>query len=525
VGAAAAAALVDDMRADGLNPDVPVASALICAYGVLGQFTNAERMLHAVEAVTAAAYNAAPGAEAVRGGYRSGGDGGGGWGGGRGEGGGGGERVDEDGGGWAAAAVETSRGEHSQQPVADDTTGSSASFRQVLQQQEWRLRAGGEGGSGGSMDGYRARPVAPPRPDPKLYTEYLIAACRCGRPEAAIEVFESHNFPRTSYTCTAAIKAYGECQQWEKAEELYQLMARSSARNVAAMAPSGITHSALLSAYEKCGQWQRAVMFLTQIRAAEDEAAAAEAMAATAAAIRAANAAGEEKAGGRGASPSFPFFHSRSVASSVGKKGGRNGLEPKRAKGRVKVQEIHYNIAMSACGKCGEWARAEIIFNEMNKYGVPPSAVSYSTLIAAYGAAGEEERANKRFKEMVDVSPPLVPDDYTFVGLMLAPAGRGDIPMCLEIKRQMPAYGVKPTVHVYNELMRAADVAARYELAVEFYQQMIVRGITPNVTTEELLRGVGRKGVDFYEDQQLAASFGTLVAGLIAMAGMVSGNW
>jgi hypothetical protein len=36
---------------------------------------------------------------------------------------------------------------------------------------------------------------------------------------------------------------------------------------------------------------------------------------------------------------------------------------------------------------------------------------------------------------------------------------------------------------------------------------------------------VGRKGVDFYEDQQLAASFGTLVAGLIAMAGMVSGNW
>ena len=28
-------------------------------------------------------------------------------------------------------------------------------------------------------------------PDAKLYTEYLIAACRCGRPEAAVESFES----------------------------------------------------------------------------------------------------------------------------------------------------------------------------------------------------------------------------------------------------------------------------------------------------------------------------------------------
>ena len=47
VGAAAAAALVEDMRSDGIIPDVPIASALICAYGVLGQFTNCQRMLRA----------------------------------------------------------------------------------------------------------------------------------------------------------------------------------------------------------------------------------------------------------------------------------------------------------------------------------------------------------------------------------------------------------------------------------------------------------------------------------------------
>ena len=37
-------------------------------------------------------------------------------------------------------------------------------------------------------------------PDARLYTEFIIAACRCGRPSSAVEVFQSPNFPKTSYT-------------------------------------------------------------------------------------------------------------------------------------------------------------------------------------------------------------------------------------------------------------------------------------------------------------------------------------
>jgi pentatricopeptide repeat protein len=278
------------------------------------------------------------------------------------------------------------------------------------------------------------------------------------------------------------------------------------------MAPTSITHSALLSAYEKCGQWQRAVMFLTQLRAAEEESKTA---AVTAAAGEAAGVAGATFATGSDSGSERGSF---AAGGGGNKKGGA---------AKVIVKEIHYNIAMSACGKCGEWARAEILFNEMLKYGIAPSSVTYSTLIAAYGHAGEDERAHKRFKEMLAVSSPqrLLPDDYTFVGLMLAPAGRGDIPTCVDIKRQMTALGVDPTVHVYNELMRAADVSVRYELAVEFYQQMVAEGVEPNATTQELLQSVGKKGVEFYEDQQLAASFGSLVAGLVGVAGMVVGRW
>jgi len=366
VGASAAAALVEDMRGDRLVPDVPVASALICAYGVLGQFNNAERMLHAAEAAVRA--------------------------------------------------------------------------RQA--------KAREKEGAGGSKKPQKERP------DARLYTEFLIASCRCGRPDAAARVFESEHFPRTTYTCTAAIKAYGECDMWQKAEELYVLMTRSGK----SLAPTTITHTAMLSAYEKCGEWRRAVSLLQQLREA--------------------------------------------------------GSPP----------ETHYNVAMSACGKAGEWREAETLLALMREDGATPSSVTFSVLIAAYGRGDREDKANISFKEMLDAG--LKPDDYTFVGLMLAPATRGDLATCMEIKRFMKnKHGVEPTVHVWNECVRAADACAAYETAVDIYQDMVKAGVEPNATTRELLTRVGKNGVEYYEDKRIAASFGTLVASLVGVAGMMAGRW
>ena len=155
--------------------------------------------------------------------------------------------------------------------------------------------------------------------------------------------------------------------------------------------------------------------------------------------------------------------------------------------------------------------------------GLVPSAVTYSTLIAAYGYSGEQDRAETKFKEMLRRG--LKPDDYTFVGLMVAPASRGDFASCLDIKERMGALNVTPTVHIYNELIRAADISKNYELALQIYQMMVNNGIQPNATTRNLVHGVGKKGVEFYEDQQTAANFASLVAGLVGVAGMMAGRW
>lgn len=345
------------MKQDRLVPDVPVASALICAYGVLGQFQNAERMLYAAESA-------------------------------------------------------------------------------VKQQRKGDASA---------------------KPDARLYTEFLIASCRCGRPEVAAAVFETENFPKTTYTCTAAIKAYGECDEWRKGEALYEQMTNGNSNK--AIRATKITHTAMLSAYEKCGEWRRAKNLLAKLSAQP----------------------------------------------------GQN-------------LETHWNVTMSACGKAGEWVECEKLFNEMKKLGVPRSSVTFSVLISAYGTANEFDKANIRFKEMCDLG--FTPDDYTFVGLMSAPASSGDLQTCLEIKKFMwTKHGVRPTVHVWNECIRAADASHNYEQAVSVYQNMIAVNIEPNYATRELLEKVGKNGVEYYEDKQAAANFGTLVASLVGVAGMMAGRW
>jgi hypothetical protein len=73
--------------------------------------------------------------------------------------------------------------------------------------------------------------------------------------------------------------------------------------------------------------------------------------------------------------------------------------------------------------------------------------------------------------------------------------------------------------------VRAADACASYETAVDIYQDMVKAGVEPNATTRELLTRVGKNGVEYYEDKRIAASFGTLVASLVGVAGMMAGRW
>ena len=287
--------------------------------------------------------------------------------------------------------------------------------------------------------------------DAKLYVDYITAMCRCGNYEEATEVFS--RVPRTTFTCTAVMKAYAETMDWQLAETLFVEMRRDGPP------PNDRTHTAILHAYEKSLQWERAVRLLNELTA------------------------------------------------------------ERRAK------EIHHNIVLSVLGKCTQWERAEVLFRDMRElYGIQPSRVTYSTLISAYGRSGKTELAREVFRQMLARRIP--PDDYTFVGLMLGPALDGNFRECARIATEMKEeYGVEHTVHTYNALIQAADIAGNYDKAVEVYDELLRRGVEPNNTTRELVVAVGKRGANYYDRQQKTAAVASYAAGLVGVMGMALGRW
>ena len=147
-----------------------------------------------------------------------------------------------------------------------------------------------------------------------------------------------------------------------------------------------------------------------------------------------------------------------------------------------RAKEIHHNIVLSVLGKCTQWERAEVLFRDMRElYGIQPSRVTYSTLISAYGRSGKTELAREVFRQMLARRIP--PDDYTFVGLMLGPALDGNFRECARIATEMKEeYGVEHTVHTYNALIQAADIAGNYDKAVEVYDELL-HGAASSPTT------------------------------------------
>ena len=341
-GARAVVKLIQEMKKDSIEPDLPIASALISAFGVLGSAENARAMLRAIES------------------------------------------------------------------------------------------------SGRATDS-------------KLYVDYMTAMCRCGDYEEALETFG--RISRTTFTCTAAIKAYAEALDWKLAETLFEEMRRDGPP------PNDRTHTAILHAYEKSLQWERALILLNQLT----------------------------------------------------------------SEGRAK--EIHHNIVLSVLGKCEEWQRAEVLFKDMTElYNIQPSRVTYSTLISAYGRSGQTELARKAFNKML--ARRIVPDDYSFVGLMLGPASQGNIRECEKIAKEMKEdYGLAHTVHTYNTLIQAADIAGNYDKAMVTYEELLRSGVEPNNTTKELVIAVGKRGASFYDATQKTAAVASYAAGLVGVMGMALGRW
>jgi pentatricopeptide repeat protein len=179
------------------------------------------------------------------------------------------------------------------------------------------------------------------------------------------------------------------------------------------------------------------------------------------------------------------------------------GLEP---------NTVMYNIALSALGKAGQVDLAREMFGECSQ----PDAVTYETMIAAYGMAGRPNCAEEMLVSMRKAG--FVPQDYAYCGLIAAYGLTGNWKAAFEVKERARRDGVPPSVHLYNALMAACERARMYDKAVALGKEMVSLGISPNVSTRELLDGVCRSGVAAVEAQQATI---TALSAAVAAAGTV----
>jgi len=301
--------------------------------------------------------------------------------------------------------------------------------------------------------------------DGRLFVEIIRAYVLCGLFKDAIEIFESPECPKNVQTCTAIMQAYGESGCWRAAENIYKKMKIDTSDGGFGFLPNARAHTTLLNIYEKALLWDRAVLLLRNIE----------------------------------------------------------HLSITNKSEEYCLNEIHYNVVLSACGKCGEWSIAEALFHAMRSRGIRTTRVTFSTLMIAYGRSGEIERARHLFALMENES--VCADDYCFVGLIIGYAKSRNLRAALEIKQLMVASNVKETVHTYNALIYVADVCGEYEKVVDLYETMLRNGIRPNLSTQALVVNVGKKGAKFYEDTQLAASVASAAAGIVGVVGMALGRW
>jgi pentatricopeptide repeat protein len=314
LGARAAIELIPSMKSDLIEPDLAIASALICAFGVLGSEENARAMLRAIES------------------------------------------------------------------------------------------------SGRGVDA-------------KLYTDYITAMCRCGNYDEAKEVFGRVS-PRTTFTCTAVMKAYAEAMEWTLAEALFEEMCIDGPK------PNAQTHTAILHAYEKSLEWERAVRLLNQLSSR-----------------------GQAKE-----------IHHNIVLSVLGKCSQWQRAEilfkDMRELYNIRPSRVTYSTLISAYGRSGKTELARKVFLQMLAKRIEPDDYTFVGLMLGPATAGNFRECAKIASEMKDYG--VKPTVHTYNTLIQAADIAGNYDKAVELYDELLREGIEPNNTTRELVVAVANRGASF---------------------------------------------------------------
>jgi pentatricopeptide repeat domain-containing protein 1 len=126
----------------------------------------------------------------------------------------------------------------------------------------------------------------------------------------------------------------------------------------------------------------------------------------------------------------------------------------------------------------------------MEKFGVKPDVITFSTIMNAWSSAGLMDKCMELFNDMVKGG--IEPDIHAFSILAKGFVRAGEPTKAESLLTSMSKSGVHPNVVIYTTIISGWCSAGKMEHALGVYEKMCQMGVPPNLKTfETLIWGYG----------------------------------
>jgi pentatricopeptide repeat protein len=338
-----------------------------------------------------------------------------------------------------------------------------------------------------------------PGVQPDIYT-YTIAMRACARGRLTsraltlFQVAQDKGLSLDVYAYTSVMDACVKGGKWKTCLELLDQM-RISTNNVK---PNGYTYSVAISACGNGVQWAKAVELLTEMRQQKIPINLITYNAAITALAKASTKQRDRTKHQRGGSSSSS--QKQQQRENQRQISGNKANEPKKTfrgdlNQKLKSKSIldrdyekdtYTGNNDNDCDKI--WRIVLNLLEQMQKEGVQPDAISYSSAIRACGAAGQWKEALELIRIMqASKDLKLKPNRIAYTNAILACGRAGQYQPALQLFDQMKQEGVQPDRVSYNALLSCLKTATstadgQPQRVIDLWDEMCGRGRRENAT-------------------------------------------
>ncbi|KOO25776.1 conserved unknown protein [Chrysochromulina tobinii] len=314
--------------------------------------------------------------------------------------------------------------------------------------------------------------------DPICFSEAMGACRKSGQWKITLKLLadmREAGAPPDPYTTSNAIAACAAGGQWEQALELLDELEE----------PNAVCYNAALSACARAGRWREA---LTLLKRLEDGSGASAANARSYASAMTACTRGKQwqralqlwdQMQERGIRPDGVAYGAAVAACCEGRQATRAlRLVQAMRSANVRADAIVFNSALSACARNRPplWKPARQLLRDMQRWGVPPTTVSYNAALAAAAAARNWKAA---LRLMVAMRAEGLTPDTTSFGTALSACERARNWQAARTVLDEARAAEAADIECFNSAISAVARGQGWKAALALLREAEVAGLPP----------------------------------------------